>query len=92
MDQTLEQSPNNNSKTKCGMIGFSINKSAVHRWIKSFADRAEIQSVCKDMAGRGNQMKEMDISRRIQDEESVENVVRYLPTGRSIDQSGFHRR
>ena len=78
MDQTLEQSLNKNSKTKGGMIGFSINKSAVYRWIKSFADRAEIQSVCEDMAGRGNQMRqrtEMDISRRIQDEESVKNVV-----------------
>ena len=78
MDQTLEQSLNKNSKTKGGMIGFSINKSAVHRWIKSFADRAEIQSVCEHMAGRGNQMRqrtEMDISRRIQDEESVKNVV-----------------
>ena len=58
MDQTLEQSLNKNSKTKGGMIGFSINKSAVHRWIKSFADRAEIQSVCEDMAGRGNQMRQ----------------------------------
>ena len=41
MDQSLEQSLNKNSKTKGGMIGFSINKSADHRWIKSFADRAK---------------------------------------------------
>ena len=78
MDQTLEQSLNKNSKTKGGMIGFPINKSAVHWSIKSFADRAEIQSVCEDMAGHDNQVhqrKEMDIIRRIQDVESVKNVV-----------------
>lgn len=78
MDQTLEQTLNKNSKTKGGTIGFSINKSAVHRWIKSFADRAEIQSVCESMAGRGNhtrQRKEVDINRRRQDEKSVKSVI-----------------
>ncbi|CAB3989225.1 Hypothetical predicted protein [Paramuricea clavata] len=76
MDQTLEQTLNKNSKTKGGMIGFSINKSAVHRWIKSFADRAEIQSICENMAGRGNhthQRKEMDI--RLHDKKSVKSVI-----------------
>jgi hypothetical protein len=78
MDQTLEQTLNKNSKTKGGMTGFSINKSAVHRWIKSFADRAEIQSICENMAGRGNhtrQRKETDITRRLHDEKSVKNVI-----------------
>ncbi|XP_028395413.1 uncharacterized protein LOC114519473 [Dendronephthya gigantea] len=78
MDQTLEQTLNKNSKTKGGVIGFSINKSAVHRWIKSFSDRAEIQSVCESMAGRGNctrQRKEMDITRRLKDEKAVKSVI-----------------
>ena len=41
MDQTLEQTLNKDSKTKSGLIGFSVNETAVQHWIRSFADRAE---------------------------------------------------
>jgi len=52
MDQTLEQTLNKMSKTRGGMVGFTMNPGAVHRWISTFADRAEIQACCEAMAGR----------------------------------------
>ena len=50
-DQTIEQTINRDSKTKGGLIGFSMNRSTVHRWLLSQAERASITSKCKDMAG-----------------------------------------
>ena len=50
-DQTIEQTANRDSKTKGGLIGFSMNRSTVHRWLLSQSERASITSKCKDMAG-----------------------------------------
>ena len=48
---TLEQTLYRKSKTKGGLIGFSLNRSAVHRWIKSCHDRAraEFQTFCEQL-------------------------------------------
>ena len=50
-DQTIEQTANRDSKTKGGLIGFSMNRSTVHRWLLSQSERATITSKCKEMAG-----------------------------------------
>ena len=42
MDQTIEQTANQDTKTKGGLTGFSQNASAVRRWILSHAKRGEI--------------------------------------------------
>lgn len=50
-DQTIEQTINRDSKTKGGLIGFSLNRAAVHRWLLAQSERAAITKSCKDMAG-----------------------------------------
>lgn len=48
---TIEQTVNNDSKTKGGgIVGFSLNKGAVHRWIMSQAERSAISGRCQEMA------------------------------------------
>ena len=49
-DQTIEQMVNKNSKTKGGIVGFSLNKGAVHRWIMGQAERSTILGMCQEMA------------------------------------------
>ena len=49
-DQTIEQTVNKGSKTKDGIVGFSLNKGAVHRWIMSQAERSAISGMCQEMA------------------------------------------
>ena len=43
-DQTIEQTANRVSKTKGGLIGFSMNRATVHRWLLSQSERATITS------------------------------------------------
>lgn len=50
-DQTIEQTINRNSKTKGGVVGFSMNPTSVHRWLLSQSERAAITERCKSMAG-----------------------------------------
>lgn len=50
-DQTIEQTANRDSKTKGGLIGFTMNRASVHRWLLSQSERAAITAQCKSMAG-----------------------------------------
>ena len=50
-DQTIEQTVNRDAKTKGSLIGFSLNRAAVHRWLLSQSERAAITSQCKSLAG-----------------------------------------
>jgi hypothetical protein len=45
-DQTIEQTINCDSK----IIGFSLNRAAIHRWLLAQSERAAITNKCKDMA------------------------------------------
>jgi hypothetical protein len=49
-DQTIEQTLNRDSKMKGGLVGFTLNKGAVHRWILGQAERSAISRNCQDMA------------------------------------------
>ena len=40
VDQTMEQTLNRNTKTKGGIIGFSLKKGAVQRWMLTVHARA----------------------------------------------------
>ena len=42
IDQTIEQTRNRDTKTKGGIIGISLNRGAVQRWILTAHDRAEV--------------------------------------------------
>lgn len=53
-DQTIEQTANRDSKTKGGLVGISMNRDAVHRWMLSQSERAAITRQCKLMAGLDN--------------------------------------
>ena len=50
MDQTIEQTMNRDSKTRGGQVRFSNNAKAVHYWILSFSQDAEISKNCTEKA------------------------------------------
>ena len=49
-DQTIEQTFNKDSKIKGGLVGFTLNRGAVHRWILGQCERCAITRSCQDMA------------------------------------------
>ena len=53
-DQTMEQTFNRDSKVKGGIVGFTLNRSAVHRWIMAQSERGAITQKCYEMAGLEN--------------------------------------
>ena len=50
-DQTIEQTLNKQSKTKGGIVGFTLSPSAVDRWTLSRPARASIVDATEKMAG-----------------------------------------
>ena len=82
VDQTIEQTVNLDSNTAGGIIGFSLNKSALQRRILTTHDRAAITQSCRSMAGLETDEtgwhKEASKPRIKQDEESVALIVTYL--------------
>ena len=50
-DQATEQMANRDSKTKGGLIDFTLNKGAVEMWILSQSERSAITQQCQIMAG-----------------------------------------
>ena len=49
VDHTIEQTLNKDTKTKGGIIGFSLNKGAVQSWILTAHERAAILRNFKNM-------------------------------------------
>jgi len=41
-DQTIEQTLNRDSKTSGGMVGFTLDRRAMHKWIACHAEKAAI--------------------------------------------------
>lgn len=83
IDQTIEETLNKATKVKGGIIGFSMNKSAVHRWTITAHERARITEMCKDMAGISDTSntgshKEAQYPRMKQDEEDVCKIASTL--------------
>ena len=50
MDQTIEQTLNRNTKTKSGIIGFSLKKGAVARRMLTTNARESFVDLCREMA------------------------------------------
>ena len=51
VDQTIEQTGNRDTKTPGGIIGFSQNKAATHRWLLTAHHRASVTQCFREMAG-----------------------------------------
>ena len=47
----MEQTFNRDSKTKVGITGFKLNRSAVQRWILSQPERGYTTRQCHSLAG-----------------------------------------
>ena len=87
VDQTIEQTINCDTKSKGGIIGFSLNKAAVQRWVLTSHERAAVTQVCREMSGshgvndrEQGVVKEMGKARLSRDEEDVCKVQSTLNT------------
>ena len=78
IDQTIEQTLNRSTKTKGGIVGFSLKKNAVQRWLLTAHSRALFVDKCRMMTGKkeDNRLhKETGKSRMKRDEEDVQKVM-----------------
>ena len=79
VEQTIEQTINRDTKSKGGIISFSLNKGVVHRWLLTSHERAAITQACRDMAGLhvtdgDDVVKEMGKLRMTAEERDVKKV------------------
>ena len=88
VDQTIEQTLNRSTKTKGGIVGFSLRKGAVQRWMLTAHSRAAFVDKCRSMT-KGIQEdqrslhKEIGSARMTRDEEDVKKVVEVLSNWRN---------
>ena len=78
VDQTIEQTLNRSTKTKGGIVDFSLKKNAVQRWLLTAHSRALFIDKCRAMTGKEEQNrlhKETGKSRMKRDEEDVRKVM-----------------
>ena len=80
VDQTIEQTLNRSTKTKGGIVGFSLRKSAVQRWLLTAHSRAAFVDKCRMMTANTKQAenrlhKETGCTRMRRDEEDVKKVM-----------------
>ena len=77
-DMTIEQTCNRDTKTKGGMVGFTLNKGASQRWILSHPERAAITRSCFEYAGRdlqGRTRKDLDVPHSKKEEASIRQII-----------------
>ena len=81
VDQSIEQTLNRSTKAKGGIIGFSLKKGAVQRWMLTAHSRAKIVDKCREMTTTENSSenrqthKENGQSRMKKDEADVQKVI-----------------
>ena len=83
VDQTIEQTLNRDTKTEGGIIGISLNRGAVQRWILTAHDRADVARQCRRLVGIqncSNSPKDEGMSRLRKDEKDVQSVISNLQT------------
>ena len=84
IDQTIEKTINRDTKTKGGIVGFSLNRGAVQRWMLTAHERAAVTQNLKKMMGikqsETSAMKEMRTARISRDESDVRKEVEVLET------------
>ena len=78
VDQTIEQTLNRSTKTNGGIVGFSLKKNAVQRWLLTAHSRARFVDKCRMMTSKkedNRPHKEAGKSRMKRDEEDVSKVM-----------------
>jgi len=83
VDQTIEQTINRSTKTKGGIIGFSLKSGTVHRWLVTAHERAKYSDVCWNHANVSSDMphsKDLQSSRIQRDEQDVKKVMATVTT------------
>ncbi|CAC5416825.1 unnamed protein product [Mytilus coruscus] len=82
VDQTIEQTLNRDTKTRDGIVVFSLNKGSVKHWLLNAHERASISSKCRYLAGMINPetsaKKELGKTRMKRDETDVLKLVQTL--------------
>ena len=82
VNQTIEQTLNRSTKTKGGIVGFSLKKSAVQRWMLTAHSRAAFIDSCRRMTdsyqGRSQYHKENRSSRIKRDEDDVTKITEVI--------------
>ncbi|XP_065659181.1 uncharacterized protein LOC136083629 [Hydra vulgaris] len=77
-DQAIEQTWNRDCKTNRGIIGNTLNRGAVQRWILLQPERSLIAQQCKLLSGyvkESRVRKDLDVTRIRKDEKSVIDVM-----------------
>ena len=80
VDYAIEQTMNRDTKSKGGIIGFSTEPAAVHRWVVTAHERAAITSACRKLANEEEKSvthlhKDLRSSRVARDEDDVLRVI-----------------
>ena len=71
VDQAIEQTVNRHSKTKGGITGFSRCPGTVQQWMVNVHQRAEITSICWEMAEGGTSMSSCKKVERAQGRKTI---------------------
>uniref|UniRef100_A0A7M5XG19 Uncharacterized protein n=2 Tax=Clytia hemisphaerica TaxID=252671 RepID=A0A7M5XG19_9CNID len=77
-DMTIEQTANRDSKTKGGLIGNTLNRGYMHRWLLSQHHRTAITRRCQEMAGVSRydrSKRNLDKTFRVKHEKHVNSIV-----------------
>ena len=88
VDQTIEQTLNRSTKTKGGIVGFSLQRGAVQRWMVTAHSRAEFVDKCRAMStgvtqNQSQPHKEAATSRVKRDEADVKKVISTISSWRN---------
>ena len=88
VDQTIEQTLNRSTKTKGGIVGFSLRKGAVQRWMITAHSRAAFVDKCRKMSTGEDEdqrrlHKETGSARMKRDEEDVKKVIEVISNWRN---------
>ena len=80
VDQAIEQTINRDSKGRGGIVGFSLRPGAVHKWIVTTHERADVTRACKVAAGMDESRKANIINKKasLTSEMSVKSVLSLL--------------
>ena len=77
-DMTIEQTCNKDTKTKGGVVGFSLNQGASQRWVLTHPERAAITRACSTYAGRNVQKqtrKDLNEPRLMREEAAICQII-----------------
>ena len=78
-DQALEQTINRETKGQGGVIGLTLRKQALTRWLMTRHETAEfadaLKTLCQDRSSKNRTHEELQKSRIVRDEADVQKVV-----------------